>query len=239
MTTTSTTTMTTAIFQPARRIGKSAAIEATRKTFILALTGYPDVGKDTVAGILSPQHGFATIAFADALRREVAEAWRIDSRMLAARPTKELPLPALAVGMCSAPAFVRWCHDAGESLKEPRSPRWALQTWATYQRRFDASYYARIVDRWIIRQVGVGWNRIVVSDLRDPVEETVLRQLGAKVVRIHRPDAKPISGATASHISEQHHRIKADADIVNDGSIEALAEVTLRCVASLGGTVQC
>lgn len=227
---TSSTTMTHAVFQSARRFGKTAR----SKALILALTGNPDVGKDTVAGILAPQQGFGTIAFADALRREVAEAWRIDQRMLTDRPTKEWPLPALAVGMCSAPAFVRWCHDAGESLHEPRSPRWTLQTWATYQRRFDPEYYARIVERWIIRQVGTGWSRIVVSDLRDPIEEAVLRQLGAKVVRIHRPDAKPLAGATASHVSEQHHRIKADADIVNDGSLEALADAALRCVADLG-----
>ncbi|SEA49752.1 hypothetical protein [Variovorax sp. YR216] len=206
-----------------------------RKPFILALTGYPDVGKDTVAQVLAPRHGFASIAFADALRREVSEAWRIDQRMLTHRPTKELPIPALAAGMCNVPGFMHWCVDSGESLVEPRSPRWALQRWATYQRRFNQSYYADIVDRWIRRQIGIGWKRIVVTDLRDQVEERVLRGLEAHVVRVHRPDARPLAADTAAHASEQHLRIKADADIVNDGSLETLAAATLQVVAELAG----
>ncbi|CAN7257582.1 hypothetical protein LJR084_001190 [Variovorax sp. LjRoot84] len=226
---TSSTTMTTALFQPARSSGTTA----TSKALILALTGYPNVGKDTVASVLAPKHGFRSIAFADALRREVAEAWHIDQRMLTDRPTKEWPVPALAAGMCNVPGFLHWCVDGGDSLFEPRSPRWALQRWATYQRRFDPEYYARIVERWIIRHVGSGWTRVVITDLRDPVEETVLRRLGAKVVRVHRHEVAPLPADTASHVSEQHHRIKADADIVNDGSLEALAEATLRCVAEL------
>lgn len=209
----------------------------TRGPLILALTGHADVGKDTVAQVLAPRHGFISIAFADALRREVSQAWRIDARMLTHRPTKELPIPALAAGMCNEPGFVHWCVCCGESLAEPRSPRWVLQRWATYQRRFDASYYADIVARWIGRQIGSGWNRIVVTDLRDPVEERVLRGLGAHVVRVHRPDARPLAVDTAAHASEQHLRIKADADIVNDGSMEALAEATLACVAGLQANV--
>ena len=130
---------------------------------------------------------------------------------------------------------MRWCVDSGESLTEPRSARWVLQTWATYRRGFDPTYYARIVARSINWHIGGGWSRIVVSDLRDPIEEAPLRALGAKVVRVHRPDATPLAGATAVHSSELHHRIKADADIVNDGSLAALAEAARQCVAALEG----
>lgn len=215
---------------PALRRGKSCA------PLILALTGKPDVGKDTVAQILTPAHGFQSIAFADKLREEVSEHWRVDVRMLTDRSTKEWPIPALAAGMCSAPGFLRWIVDGGDTLTEPRSPRWALQNWASYQRRTVPDYYARVVDGWIRRQIGSGWNRLVVSDLRDPVEEAMLRTHGAKVVRIHRPDAHPLQGDTARHVSEQHHRIQADADIVNDGSLQALAEAALACVAQLQGS---
>ena len=159
-----------------------------REPLIIALTGRPGVGKDSIGDVLAPQQGFARIAFADALRREVAEAWRIDLRMLTDRPTKELELPALAAGMCSDPAFMRWVVDGGDSLTAPRSPRWALQRWASFKRRFAPDYYASIVERWIRRQLGSGWTRIVVTDLRDPVEEAMLRRLGAKVVRVHRPE---------------------------------------------------
>ena len=215
----------------AHRAGKATQ----RKPLIIALTGYPDVGKDTVAEILAPRHGFRRVAFADALRSEITEAWRIDRRMLTQRSTKEVPLPALAAGMCNEPGFLHWCVDSGESLTEPRSARWVLQTWATYQRRFHPDYYARAVARKIDWHIGAGWTRIVVSDLRDPIEEATLRGIGAKVVRVHRPDAKPLEGTTAAHSSELHHRIQADADIVNDGSLAALAEAALLCVDMLEG----
>ena len=208
-------------------------IDPNRKPLIIALTGRPGAGKDSIADVLAPQQGFARIAFADALRREVAEAWRIDLRMLTDRPTKELELPALAAGMCSDPAFMRWVADGGDSLTAPRSPRWALQRWASFKRRFAPDYYASIVERWIRRQLGSGWTRIVVTDLRDPVEEAMLRRLGAKVVRVHRPELAAMPADTAMHVSEQHHRIKADADILNDGSMQALADAALECVSLL------
>ena len=204
-----------------------------REPLIIALTGRPGVGKDSIGDVLAPQQGFARIAFADALRSEVAEAWRIDLRMLTDRPTKELELPALAAGMCSDPAFMRWVADGGDSLTAPRSPRWALQRWASFKRQFTPDYFARIVERWIRRQLGSGWNRIVITDLRDPVEEAMLRRLGAKVVRVHRPELAAMPADTAMHVSEQHHRIKADADILNDGSMQALADAVLECVGLL------
>lgn len=205
---------------------------------IIALTGRPGVGKDTIADVLAPQQGFARIAFADALRREVCEAWRIDARMLTARETKELPIPSLAAGKCSDPAFMRWIADGGGSLTEPRSPRWVLQRWASFKRRFIPDYYARVVERWIGRQLGCGWNRIVVTDLRDPVEWTMLARLGAKVVRVHRPELAALPEDTAMHVSEQHHTIKAHADILNDGSLQALADAVVELVDSMATAVE-
>jgi len=119
---------------------------------------------------------------------------------------------------------------------DPRSPRWVLQQWGTYQRRFDDTYYTRIVQRWATRQIGTGWNRIVITDLRFPVETDMVRALGGKVVRVHRHDATPLAADTAAHSSEQHPAIHADADITNDGSLQALAEITVQCLADLGVT---
>lgn len=204
---------------------------------IIALTGRPGAGKDTIADVLAPQQGFARIAFADALRREVSEAWRIDARMLTARETKELPIPSLSAGMCSDPAFMRWIADGGDSLTEPRSPRWVLQRWASFKRRFIPDYYARIVERWIGRQLGCGWNRIVVTDLRDPVEWTMLARLGSQVVRVHRPELAALPEDTAMHVSEQHHKIQAHADILNDGSLQALADAVVELVDSMSAAV--
>ena len=61
---------------------------------VVAFTGRTGAGKDSAAKALADVHNFQTIAFADALRREISAAWRIDERMLTHRPTKELPLPS-------------------------------------------------------------------------------------------------------------------------------------------------
>jgi len=42
-----------------------------------------------------------------------------------------------------------------------------------------------------------------------------------------------LAADTASHVSERHYTIPADADIVNDGSLQALAEGALELVSSL------
>ena len=207
--------------------------EHDKAPLIIALTGFPGVGKDSIGDVLAPQQGFKRIAFADELRCEVSEAWRIDLRMLTDRPTKNWPLAALAADMCSHESFKLWCVDGGEDLREPRSPRWVLQRWASYKRRFIPDYYAAIVERWIIQQVACGWSRFVITDLRDPVEEAVLLRLGAKVVRVHRPQLAALPEDTAKHVSEQHHRIKADRDILNDGSLQALADAAVECVEAL------
>ena len=65
---------------------------------LIALTGRAGAGKDSVAATLVRHRNYRTIAFADALRAEIAAAWRIDPRMLQDPATKEWDIPALAVG---------------------------------------------------------------------------------------------------------------------------------------------
>ena len=191
---------------------------------IIALTGHPGSGKDTAADALQ-EMGFARIAFADAIRREVTEAWRIDLRMLTDRHTKELPLPSLAVGMTNCVGFIRFMVESGESLTAPRSPRWVLQQWGSFQRRFAPRHYVQVVERWIGRQIGTGWNKLVITDLREGVEAEMLRSMGAHLVRIRRPEAQPLEGVTGTHSTERAERlIVADHHILNDGSLSALVE---------------
>ncbi|WP_295548632.1 hypothetical protein [uncultured Pseudacidovorax sp.] len=195
---------------------------------IVAFTGRAGAGKDSAAKALADVHNFQTIAFADALRREISAAWRIDERMLTHRPTKELPLPALAVGMCGEPAFISWCFESGLSLHEARSPRWVLQQWASYQRRFRPDHYAAIVAAWVRRQFGTGFRHVAITDLRDPIELATLSALGAPlhVVRVHSSRAIRLADDTAHHSSERH-QLPADHDIQNEGSLDALAEAVL------------
>lgn len=216
--------MNSVYIESPRQFGKTAQ----RGITVIAFTGKTGAGKDSAAAVLHNHCQFETIAFGDALRREIAATWRIDERMLTHRPTKEWSIPALAVGMCSDPAFISWCFEAGESLHEPRSPRWVMQQWADFQRLYKPAHYASIVARWIIRQVSLGFRRFAVTDLRDPVEVAALRALGAQltVVRVHSRLATALSADTAQHSSERH-QVTADFELQNDGSLQALRDSVL------------
>ncbi|HET7867155.1 MAG TPA: hypothetical protein VFL86_22360 [Burkholderiaceae bacterium] len=73
----------------------------------IGLTGQPGSGKDTCAQALAP-YGFAAVAFADALRLEVAQVWHLDPRMLTDRATKEVAHPALWIAHCTDKRFLHW-----------------------------------------------------------------------------------------------------------------------------------
>lgn len=206
----------------------------TDKPRLIAITGHVGVGKDTAAGFLVSAAGYQSIAFADALRREIASAWRIDTRMLTDRETKEWPIPALAAGMCGEPGFMMWCSDSGHSLTEPRSARWVMQQWGGWVRRRDPDHYARIVSKWAGRQAGTGWRHLVVTDLRYPNEEVAMRALtpafDVVIVRVHRPalDTAPVLRAdTVGHDSNLIDRINADVDITNESTLAAFADQVL------------
>ena len=128
-----------------------------------------------------------------------------------------------------------WCNDSGHSLTEPRSARWVMQNWGSWVRRSAPNHYANIVLAWLQRQVGIGWRRLVVTDLRYPNEATALRALApafdVRLVRVHRP-AQPGTAAlaadTAAHDSERIERLRVDADITNEGTLPALAAQVLQ-----------
>ncbi len=204
----------------------------TTQPIVLALTGSAGAGKDSAATVLVNNLAFRTIAFADALRREICAAWRIDERMLTTRATKELPVPALAIGNCGEPGFTRWCYDAALSLHDPRSARWTMQQWGDYQRRYAPDHYAAIVAYWIEREASLGFRRFAVTDLRYPIELEALRRvtIGANlhVVRIHRQQPGELAGDTASHNSERAAAtLPANFDLVNNDTLASLAEEVL------------
>jgi hypothetical protein len=205
----------------------------TARRMLLGLTGQPGSGKDSCAAALDA-HGFRPIAFADALRHEIADAWRVDVRMLTDRVTKETALPALAIGMCGEPRFLHWAVFHGHSLHEPRSPRWVLQRWGTeFRRSQDPDYWVRQVERWIGRRTGLGHTRFVITDVRMDNEAALVRRLGGRLVRVHRPFGPPMAADTAGHSSEAHASLAAHAVIHNDGSLDALRAEVVRVLGEV------
>ena len=201
---------------------------------LIGLTGAPLAGKDTTAQILA-EAGFISIAFADALRAELAHAWQVDQRLFTTRTTKEEPTDALAIQLCSDAGFLRLAAAQGWDPAEPRSPRWALQRWGTdYRRAQRADYWAAQVEQWIHAQRLAGRRQIVCTDVRFPDEVATLQRLGGWLVRVHRPSTDaPMADDTRRHCSEAHSQLVADAVIHNDGDLEHLTAEAVRVLRGL------
>jgi len=204
--------------------------------YLIGLTGPAGSGKDSAADALRP-HGYQSIAFADALRAEIAAAWRVDQRLLSDRATKELPLPALAIGMCCEPAFLHWAVYHGHSLHEPRSARWLMQRWGTeFRRSSNPDYWVHVVRHWVRRQTGIGCNRLIVTDVRMPNEAAFIRSVGGRIVRLHRPELVRLAPDTQAHASEWlANAVDADTVVHNEGPLHALPAEVERAVFTLFG----
>lgn len=181
---------------------------------VIGLTGPAGSGKDTVAQLLHTHCNGYTLAFADALRDEVASAFCIEPAMLTQRETKEHPLSALALHRCLDHAFVsrmaahfRQGWGAGGIVGEvldlaaPRSPRQIMQWWGTEYRR------AQQPNHWVTRAAAhvhaahgfIPRALFVLTDVRFTEEVALVRRLGGQIWQIKRPGCGVPAGA---HVSE-------------------------------------
>jgi len=199
---------------------------------IVGLTGAAGAGKDTAAAMLL-QHAWRSIAFADALRVEVAAAWRVDPRLLVDRATKETPQRAFRVGNVEHREWLMFATVEGWSLLDERSPRWALQRWGEFRRRQDPDWWVKHVQVWLQLRARENHPGMVVTDVRFPNEAAALRAAGGHLVRVHRPGAGALAPDTASHESEGHTALQADAEIHNDGDLQHLQAEVWRVVQRL------
>ena len=209
--------------------------DRTRGHMLLGLAGAAGAGKDTCAQLLVTS-GFVQLAFADALRDEVAEAWRVDLAMLVDRGTKEWPIPALATGNCLDARFVHRMLELGYSPTEPRSARWVMQRWGTdYRRALDGdAYWIDHALQRLMRLRGQGHARVVITDVRFDNEVQAVRALGGACVQVLRPDTIALQADTARHGSARLPAgLEAEA-IHNDGGLQHLEAELARVLHALG-----
>jgi len=207
--------------------------DPSRGQLLLGFSGRAGAGKDTCAEMLLA-NGFRRVAFADALREEVASAWRFDVSMLTDRSTKEWPIPALAIGNCADAGFVEAMQGRGEDLAAPRSARWVLQRWGTeYRRAANDRYWIDQALTRIGRMRASGYHRICITDVRFANEASAIDALGGKVVQVVRPDLPALDREAAEHASESG-ALPSVAAVHNDGNFEQLQLELARVVASLG-----
>ena len=200
---------------------------------LIGLTGHAGAGKDSTALVLAAA-GWRSIALADALRVEVAAAWRVDIRLLTDRTHKEHPITALRAGNADNADWLRYAAVNGFSLLQERSPRWVMQQWGSFRRQTDPLHWVRPVVYWVQFQREHGVDDLVVTDVRQRNEAEALHNLGGHILRVHKPGAvPPLAADTAGHETEAHIRLAVADDIYNDGTLPDLANETWRVVRRL------
>jgi hypothetical protein len=182
---------------------------------VIGLIGVKGAGKDTAAAILIEKFGFQRVAFADALYREVAEAFGVTVEFLGNRDTKETPLDELKLLNCTNSGFVETALDIAKEegldvdVTTPLSPRWVLQLWGTEFRRIREghdSYWLDRVDDIIRANPTINF---VVTDVRftNEAKYITIKKKG-RLIRVRRPvleerEAKERAAkGTAAHRSE-------------------------------------
>lgn len=140
---------------------------------IVALTGLPRTGKDTLANMLVARDGYVRLAYATALYEEVAKAFNVTVAQLASHEWKTAPQRELTPIYSEDVHFhlrVRLLRGP-EFAASPQSSREILQLWGTEYRR--AAYPSYWIDR-LISNLGRlylrGCKAVVVSDCRTYVD---------------------------------------------------------------------
>lgn len=202
---------------------------------VIAFTGQAGAGKDTAAEYLADFARFERVAFADALRAEVAAAFDLppNTRLLQDRSRKEQPLDALALRNCSSFCFVGAIAMAlhatvnAEWLDAPRSPRQILQWWGTeYRRKEDDRYWVKALGARMGAMRDAGVARFAITDCRFANELAFIRLSGGRLWRVLRADLPAVEGQHASATGLAG--VRADVDLVNDGTKEQLRDQVLR-----------
>lgn len=204
-----------------------------RRTHIIGLTGPAGSGKDTVADLLVVHAGFVKLAFADALRAEVVDAFCIDPAFLTQRETKEQPMRCLALSRCLDQSFVIRMialHTLGGNPinpDAPRSPRQILQWWGTdYRRHQRADYWVSLAARKIERLLSDGLaGRIVLTDCRFADEAALVRFMGGQVWQIKRDGMDVAPGAHESEVTGDG--FKPEVVLNNSHTVKHLQERVL------------
>jgi len=179
---------------------------------LVALTGRAGAGKDTAADVLVAHARFRKLAFADALRGEISNAFGVSLNDLSSQNLKHVPTVALrmrrapldflaaVVLSLSAAAPDHRTPLSDEWLEAPRSPRQIMQWWGTeYRRAQKPSYWTEQLIKRLAYYRREGETRFVVTDVRFDNEAHALRMAGAVLWQVTRPGHS--AAAEGEHVS--------------------------------------
>jgi hypothetical protein len=167
---------------------------------IIGLTGYAQSGKDTVANILVENHGYTRVAFADKIREYLYD------------------MNPMYDSIAGEPLFLKAKvdRDGWEDAKQHPHIRRLLQNSGVAARKLFGENF------WVnqaLGPIGVGYPKIVITDVRFTNEADTLRANGAQLWRIKRIGVEAVNG----HVSEsQMDGYKVDQIFTNNGTLEDL-----------------
>lgn len=167
---------------------------------LIGLTGAAGSGKSTAAAYLADQYAFTSLAFAEPLldmlatlaqHADVDGAWCVEPAL------KEQPMPVLG-----------------------RSYRAMAQTLGTeWGRTLMGGLWLRIAEHKL-GQARLRGENVVITDVRFPDEAAWLALQGGVLVRVERPDARPVR----AHESETHSADLPAAFTLPNGSSRGALE---------------
>lgn len=207
---------------------------------IIGLCGLAGTGKDTVADVLVAHAGFRKLAFADALRAEVADAFGEEPLLFTRRETKDTPHPRLTlrrapVGFTGAVivslGLADTFGDISDFLDTPRSPRQMLQWWGTeYRRRQHPDYWVHKLTQLINFYLMNNERRFVITDCRFDNEVAALRLpcYHSQLWRVARPGITQANTTEGGHTSANDgSAFGPDHTIHNQGTVHHLRDKVL------------
>ena len=210
-----------------------------KKNFsIIGLTGRAGAGKDTVAEILENHQGYVRVAFADALRFEVAQSFGINMSMMIDRVKKEKISTDLQIAFSEDRAFIEHMRSLGLDVCTYRSPREILRLWGTEYRRQTCSetYWLDRMSETIDGLMRLGARRIAITDVRFMNEADFVKTHQGKMWRVVRHSSDVIQ---ADHLSESEQNfIDADLAIDNNGSLSDLTAAVNKLFEQHNGTIK-
>lgn len=172
---------------------------------VVALTGSKGSGKDTVGQLIASTFGGHTIAFADPIKNVVEHIFQ---------------LPTQGLGLEDHQAYdqfkrTRMTYDLPKIGMQGIEARHVVREIGMLMREYDDKQFNKYVKEKIESDPSKTW---VVTDLRFDNEYTMLKSIGAKVIKITRP-----TYTYDGHITEREFNDSlVDYTLMNDGSLDYL-----------------
>ena len=168
----------------------------TNNKTVVAICGYKETGKTEAGKILAFKHGFKEINFAGALKRQCSLAFNTPSVFFNKKKNEPLPKYPDLTGR-------KIMQEVSEKYKELAPRIW--------------------VDRWLSSLAASLSDKIVVTDLRFPIELEMIRQFDRNlIIKVVKDDVL----YEDTHVSEKGF-LDADVDVLipNNSSVEELHRI--------------